>query len=702
MNKKIPFLILLNYSIFFGFSQDITFSTKNSLMQNYSKGIELQNNENWYDATQYFFDVVNENPAFSDAWFRLSTCLYETGDYDLALKYIEQAEKYEKTNPQIQNLKGMILLALDKIEDAQNVFNQIIKSYPNDVSSHFGLAEIELLNGKNISALFQYEEALKRNPNNRKALLSMAIIYAEQNNKKMTNQYLTKVVRLYSGEPKVNYFAAIIYSMQGDYKNAEKYIKYSLELKNDYIPSYELLGSILYMQNRFEEVINICEYLISQNRQNASAWYLMGMSQLKLNQTENAIQTWITGLSINPQDEIMRTIMENQIRNEFDISDYRRKEVALFHLKNALQCETQYDKSGSSYEYQRALLLDPLNFNARLSYAKILESDGMYELFLDQLNFIQENSETKLSTEIQDSIEAYSSLLENNLTKKWKIDSFFLDKIRWNIGIYYTNENPSLLHVDSQKIAALSASDVFSGIAITCVKTQSNPVESFGQAFNDARKKKYDYFIMTDFRESLDDVSLTATMYSAKTGTQVFTQKYYATGNNKFSTVLRRFRNSVLEKLTVKGKVLNRNGKIVLIDLGLSENIKKDYEFKIIKKGMLQISDDGIGLKYKDDDVVGMLKVTNSGEEISEAEITSHGFYDKINIDDEIVLINIPQNEKASTAIDNVPNSTENGQNIINNEVNATDNSKNGNELVLEIKKSVQKSPILDLLRTIN
>ena len=74
------------------------------------------------------------------------------------------------------------------------------------------------------------------------------------------------------------------------------------------------------------------------------------------------------------------------------------------------------------------------------------------------------------------------------------------------------------------------------------------------------------------------------------------------------------------------------NGKLVLVDLGKAENIQKDTQFKIIKKGQIRTADSGAGLYYRDDDVLGTITITLAGEEISEGNIENHGFYDRINI----------------------------------------------------------------------
>lgn len=690
MNKKLTkvFVLLCLCAVSPLFSQE----SKNAVSI-YNKAIELQNDENWYAASQYFIEVVNINPAFSDAWFRLADCSYKLGEFDLAYQYLTSAEKYEKNNSNIQNLKGMILLALGQVEEARSIFNEILKQYPNNVDAHFGLAEIELYDGKFSGAENQYIEALKRQSSNRKALLSLALLCAETNRFTQAEKYLRQAVQYYSGEAEVHYLAAIVYLMKGDLVSAEKHVRIAVEIKGDYEQAYELLASILYSQNRYNEVIDLCDYLISKNRRNSSVWYLKGVALDKQGYSEEAIDVWSTGLSIQPQDELMRMMMELQAKNSVELDDSRRKVWAMYHINNARQYDDRYDKAGSTYEYQRALMLDPSNTEARMAYANILEMNGMHELYLSQLQFIKETSDKELKTSVKDTIEAYDSLLQDTLAKKWKVDPFYLDKIRWNIAIFYENNASNFNHQDTDRLTALACGDIFSGVAITSVKTQVTPVSGYGEAFKNARANNFDYFIIVSLSEGKEDLTLKATMYSGRTGTETFSEKYYATGNNRFSTVLRRFRNAVLGKLTVRGKILQRNGKTVLIDLGRSENIVRDAEFKVIKKGCIKTADSGTGLFYKDEDVVGVITVTNPGEEVSEATITYHGFYDRINEEDELVLVNMPDQNKEA-GMDTVPNANESGDPVVNNNVR-------GDQLVAEIKKAVERPAILELLRNI-
>ena len=99
-----------------------------SVLDNYILGLSLQQEESFYSASQYYLEVVAQNPAFTDAWFRLAECSYKLGEFDLALQYLDNAQKYEKNNTAIQNLRGMVLVSLGRIDEGRAIFNDILKN----------------------------------------------------------------------------------------------------------------------------------------------------------------------------------------------------------------------------------------------------------------------------------------------------------------------------------------------------------------------------------------------------------------------------------------------------------------------------------------------------------------------------------------------------------------------------------------------
>ena len=705
LNKKSIFVLVL-----FVFTK-MFFASDKTAFQYYELGKKAQNEENWYEAGEYYIEALNKNPSYFEAWFSSAECSYQLSEFDLTLEQLDHAEKYAKDSTEINNLRGMTYIAMQKFSEARKIFEKNLLKKPNDVTSRFGLAELDLFEGRVSGAEKQYSEALKRDIKNRKALLSLAVVSSQLGKFDNAKKYISQALSFYANEAEVHYIASIVAAMNDDIKNAELHAKVALQVDGNFEKAYQFLAKIYYQKQQYEDAVSLCDFIIGRNRNDVLAWYLKGQALYAQNKYEEAISVWSTGLNIFPEDEIMRTSMELALSKIVPLEDSRRKDWALYHVKMAKEYAKRYDSQGSSYEYQRALKIDPSNQEARMAFADILELNGMHELYLEQLLFVQNTKETSENnhseTVMNDKIEAYSNLLSDSLSKKWNVESFFLDKTRWSLGLYFIPESINTRHVENNRIACEFASDLFSGLASSSVKTSAESVSGFANAYKKAREGKKDYFILISFDEGERNVTLEYSMYSARTGVKILEQSVYGTGNNRYSKVFRRFSSDVLTHLPIRGKILSRDGKTLLSDLGRSENVIEGSVFDIVKKGSIQTSSTGGGVTYKDSDILGTFTVTYSSEEISEGLLEYRGFYDRVNTGDEIVLVSRPNTDEqnaqgtgenaASSGITDVqlnasPMADMNGQSVV---------KENKPGLTAE-ELGIQKNPaFIDLIRSI-
>lgn len=639
--------------------------TGRTAIELFADGQELQAHKQWFDAMDLYQEALSMNPQYGDAWYNMALCSYALGSYDLCVQYADNAAKYERNLSDIQNLKGMAMISLGKIDEAKNVFTAVLKKYPNNIDARFGLAELDLLDGRISVAEGRYLDALKRDSQNRKALLSLALVSSEMGKNEAAEQYVKQALSYYSGEAEVHYMASYLAAKNGDYKVAEQRARSAVQINGDLDKAYSLLAQILFAQKRYDEVIDICDFRIGRKRDCVGAWYLKGLSQQKLERYYDAIDTYQTGLTINPQDEVMRNALELLVGQVLPVEDPRRNSWAEYHSKKAAEFGRNFDGISERYEYQRALSVAPLNASIRQSFADMLERDGLYELYLQQLKFIKENAEVldngpvlqrdenspsrKRSREQiknDDAIENYESIMRNNISARWKIDPFYLDKTRWNIGIYYTKKPVQLFHADLEEISALAARTAFSGVPSTAVDVETDPVASYGEAFRLARTQGRDYFVIMTAEETERTYSIDATIYSARTGTKTSEIHVYRTGNDCMAKSLQRFRAGVLDILPIRGKVLQNVQGTLLLDLGKNDGISVDAEFNIIRKGGIETNDEGPGIKYNKKDLLGTVKVTACDEEISEGKYRKNGFYDTLNVGDEIILVKNKDSDK--------------------------------------------------------
>ncbi len=668
----------------------------------FEQGIQKQSREDYFGASEDFQQALQINPSYGEAWFRLSEVTYAVGDYSLALSYLDSAEKFARGRVDVQNLRGMIYISLGRLSDARATFQGILKNHPNDIDARFGLAEIDLFSGSFSGARQLYLDALKRQTNNRKALLSLALLSAETGNDEATQTYINQALKYYSGDAEVHYLASYLEARKGNLLEAERRARAAVQINQEYLKAYVLLADILYSQKRYDDTIDVCEDLIKNSRKTAEGWYLKGLSLQKKGQIENAISTWSTALQENPNDEIMRGALELAVLETTSVEDVRRAKWAEYHVKKARDYAKAFMGVESRYEYQRALKLNPSDATVRAEFADLLVKSGLHETYLNQLKFIQNNQSsdgkttTRAQKRVSNTIEAYDSLMKYSIAADWNIDPFFLDKTRWNVGIFYQKSTAHMIHPDEEEIAAGMAADIFSGISSTAVKVQRQAVSGYGEAFRIARKQKLDYFALLSIDDTEREISMDVVLYSGRTGTETTRFNYFRTGNDRFASILRAFRRDVLDMLPVRGKIVARSVNDLLVDLGKVEGMKAGVVLDVVKLGAIQTADAGKGVKFNEKDVLGKITITRVGEEISEGTLEQAGFYDRVNVGDEVLVRFIPdeKSKESGEVSDTTPAADENGNRILPEEPSAK-------KLSAEELGLVKMPVIFDLIRTI-
>lgn len=602
----------------------------------YNAGCTLKERESWFEAIEQYLEAVQLNPAYGEAWYSLAECCYETGEYELALTYLDKADILLKNRSDLQNLRGFLYICLGRTDDAQSIFESILAKYPNDVDSRFGLAELEILEGKVSGAEKQYQAALQRQTRNSRAILSLALVSWELGKKQAAGDYIEQALRLFSGDAKVYWFAAYIAVQQKDMVAAESYIRRALQLKEDYDEAYSLLSNILFMQGRYEEVLEICSYRLLIDRSCINAWYLKGLTETKLGRIEAAFSSYETGLEINPQDELMRAALEMLAIQYTDVEDSRRSEWAKYHTKKAGEYSEKYLSVQATYEYLRALRLNPYDASARLAYADLLLADGYSESYLAQIQFVQ--NQGKSDQTLNNTIEAYTSLLYDTLPQKWDVNPLYLSKKRWNIGVYYQQPAAEDIHQDATRITSLFYADMFSDSSALSVVADESAVGTYTEAFTRARKAGYDYFMLFTYEENERELTTGAKVYSGRTGNLVTSWSVYRTGNDMFSNAMQKMKDKLNQSMPYYAKIIARNGPVLLLDAGRLDGASLEQTWNIVAKGGIRTADYGLGITYADADILGTVTLSDVGEEISSGVLVQNGFYDRVNVGDLIVL----------------------------------------------------------------
>jgi len=602
--------------------------------QLYKDGKEAQDKEDWYTAIEFYQEALKINPSYGEVWYALAQCSYATSQYELTLLYLDSAEKYMSNNTNVLNLRGFAFVGMGEIEKARIQFLQVLNKNPNDIESRFGLGELDILSGKFSGAELYYMDALKREGQNRKALLALALLSDELGDKEASTNYIKQALAYHSGSAEVHYFAGYIAAKENDLQKAEGYLRTAILLNGTYDKAYSLLAEILYEEGRYQDAIDICDYRISVNRNSVLAWYLKGLSYRQMNQIDKAVTTLSTGLTIDPRDEVLRAALEMIIDESLSLEDSRRIDLSDYHAQKGKEYYDLFYADQAKFEYLVALQLNPENIDARIAYANILLHNGYDESYLAQLEFVQ--NQNKSTQKIDDQIEAWQSILGETISNKWGINSLYLDKTRWNVELFYSNNKIELEHAQVQEVCARRIVSYMKSIPSVTVSASSST--GFSDAFRQATQNKQDFFVILNFQESDREITLSADLYSAKSGNKLNEYIIYRTGNDRFSTAVLKLATQLSADLPKKGLIIDRNVSNVLIDLGSRDGVLVGDEYTIIKKEALNLKAAELGLTWKENDELGILTVESVGEDVSEATVQQKGYYDVINVGDEIVF----------------------------------------------------------------
>lgn len=619
-------------------------------VRSYENARSSQEREDWYAAIESYQEALRENPSFNEVYRGLAESFYALEEYEQANDQIAKALSFRKNDPALLNLQGFILIGLGKTEEASSIFKGVLAQWPNDIQARFGLAEIEIYSGKVTSATGHYVEALRRNPDNRKALLSLALVSRESGNMAAAREYIQKALKFHGDNPQVFYFAGYLASLDGLDAGAERYIRTSLGIKPQYDAARELLAALLFRAGRYTEVIGVCDERITGDRNRGSAWYLKTIALERLGRYEDALVAARAGLQVSEDDDVLRATMEQIVTGNLKFEDQRRASWASWHVSKARQFERSNMSDQALYEYRRALKLNPDDVQVRQAYAKILLTRGYPGRYLSQLEFIQ--SLGKSTTGINDAVESYSRLLSGSIPRKWGIDPLYLDKSHVKIGLYYAVDGSNFLHPDSERITTAMIGDTFSYDLRFSVRAVEQPVGSYSEAFRASRQAGEDYFALVKFGENKRDVQITLDMYVSKTGSRAETFSVFRTGNDRYPNALRRLVQMVAASLPVRGSIIARYQGDAVIDLGKSDGISSGQIFDIMDKSMVSLLNEGIGLRFDPQNVLGTFTVTTVDEDVSLGKLERSGFFDRINKGDAVILRKEDASKAESTAVD--------------------------------------------------
>ncbi|MDR2028152.1 MAG: tetratricopeptide repeat protein [Treponema sp.] len=601
----------------------------------YNEGRARMAREDWYGAAEALLECVRLNSAHAEGVAALTECYYELGEFDQALVWVGKARTLARGNTALANLEALILIALGRLPEASSVISGVLAREPYNRDALFAAAELDIAQGRAGDAVTRYREAVRRYPDDQRVLVSLALTLGSLGDMEAARSYIERALLRQSEDYRVYYYAAYL-DAQGDrLPSAIRYAEQALFYHPGYAPARSLLASLRYRSGQYEEAARLADEAILQNRNDISAWYLKGMAYMRMGRDADARSVLSLASTIDPGDEFVRSALEDLIISGLSLEDPGRTRWADWHFSRARDFRSRNLVDQALFEYRRGLRLNPYAGDRR-EYAELLRIQGYPARYMEELRFMQ--SLGLADRLINDAVEAYDSLLADALYRRWSVDPVSLENRHWKIAVFSAASQSSFYHADAGAIGAAYIKDLLVHDRNIGSPDLELRQPSFAQAFRSAREGGVDYFLIVTVSENERDLSLRGDLFVGRTGSSAGSFYAYRTGADRLRNAARNILDQLSAALPFRGELIQRRAAQGLIDKGRADGVTVDTVYEVVKKGQPLILNEGVGLYYSPEDVVGTLRIEGADEEVALGTLSRNGFFDRISAGDEVIL----------------------------------------------------------------
>ncbi|MCL2382460.1 MAG: tetratricopeptide repeat protein [Treponema sp.] len=610
----------------------------------YQAGRSFMMAENWYSAVESFLEALRLNQSHAGAAAALAECYYELGEFDQALIWVRRARVLSRANLSLANLEASTLIALGRLNEAQSIISDILRVEPHNREAVFVAAELDIARGRAGDAVSRYREAARRFPDDRRVLVSLALVLGSLGDTDNARAYIDRALERHPGDFRVYYYAAYLASRAGRIPAGIVYAENALHFRPGFNPARSLLASLRFRAGQYEEAARLADELIAARRTDSLAWYLKGMAYIRMERFAEAQILLSTAADIDPDNEFIRAALEELLITRTRLEDPVRARWAAWHFNRAREFRSRHLIDQALFQFRRGLRLNPYAPERR-EYADLLRLQGFPARHLEELRFMQDLGMG--DTALNDAVEAFNALLVSALFRRWGVDPIMVSQPLWNVAVFSLASQSTFYHVDAGAGAASFVQDIL--VHERNIRPMSLELRqpSFASAFAAARAVGADYFLVVSVSENERDISLTGELFVTRTGARAAAFNTFRTGPDRLRDASRGIANQLSAALPFRAELIGRQHNQGLINKGRADGVRVGDEFDIVQRGRAELLNEGIGLVYSPQDVVGRLIIETADEEVASGRLVRNGFFDRITTGDEVFLS--PVNAAAGT-----------------------------------------------------
>ncbi len=588
----------------------------------------------YFDAVERYREALDLNPNYLEAVVGLAESYYWLEEYDQAQTFIDRALELARTDPEVINLAGRIAIGRGDLAAAEDAFTRVLGREPNNVEAIIGRAELALARGRSVEAAARLERALRLNPDQRKALLSLVLVYEHMGEQDIAREYLELARTVHRDRPEVHVLAAEYFLRAGDVEEAGRAARTAQAIDPQNRAATAIRAEVALADESFVEARTIAEELIGFDRSDVFAWYVRAFSAYRLGDIETSLESIRTALRIRPDDEVLRIWAEWLATNELELEHPVRAELAAERASDAATLARDFRFTRAMQAYRRGLLLTPLDLEMRRSYAELFRRQGYNASYLQELEVLRENGVD--TTELTRTIEVYRNALASSIASRWSIDQFTLGRTRLPVGLYLTGPVSDRYPQSGDAVLGFLERSLAGRGRLEIV--DSARVDGYARAFGRARSASVDFYFSV--RAALTDrMTVIATEVSvARTGETASLRSSVRSGPDHAARAADAFADEVAAALPTVGRIVRREADRVVVDLGARDGVAKRARFDVVRPGAATVAAAEARYAYPDEAVVGTVTITAVDDLVAEGTLETVGVVDMVTTGDLVLL----------------------------------------------------------------
>lgn len=595
--------------------------------------------ESYARAVELYKASLVKNPSYFRPMVGLAESYFALDEYEEALRYVREARKYAREDTAFMNLEGRIQIGLGDLSGAAALFAEVLAREPNNLEARFGQAELDVASGRKRQAATRYVQSLQVAPNNRKALVSLALLYEDLGERDVAARYVDLALRFHSADPQVHYAAARQLAPSQPAR-AMEHLELALSMKEGYRDAAVMLARLALNAKDPAAAAALATRMIARDRKDAASWYLLGAAQEAAGRATEAVNAYGSALQLAVDYEAARIALEGLAMDRLPLGDAKRRELAAYHSGRGDSLRQKHLLDKAFIEYRRALMLDPEAVQARVAFASIYRANGLPRKYLKELEILE--SLGKADADLLNEIEVRSRELAGGVAAKWKVDQYAIEHQKRSLLVVgapaggTATGDVHLVKEDAQLVRYLRETMLrYDNVELA---DSGEALQSFDQAFRAARADGIDYFLTADFSQTDRSFEIAYSLHLGRTGTALGSGRVYRTGNDRVRDAAAAAAEAVVRLLPVHGVLLVRDFALGLVDLGAAQGLEVGQVLSIVKQGTTRLLPPTGTLTAREEDQLGTFTVERLDENVAEGRIATKGFFDRINARDEVIV----------------------------------------------------------------